>query len=54
MRHVNGKKYFGIRCSSSEDFKLIGYIDSDCGGNIDMKSTYGYTFHFGTCMVSWA
>jgi hypothetical protein len=34
---------------------LYGYIDSDCGGKIDdMKSTSGYTFHFGTGMVSWA
>ena len=35
-------------------FKLIGYTDSDNGGSIDdMKSTSGYTFHFGTCVVSW-
>ena len=55
MRYVNGKKYFGIKYSTSEDFKLIGYTDSDCGGNIDdRKSTSGYTFNFGTGMVSWA
>jgi hypothetical protein len=52
---VNGTKYFGIKYSTSEDFRLIGYTDSDCGGNIDdRKSTSGYTFHFGTGMVSWA
>ena len=55
MRYVNGTRDFGIMYSTSEDFKLIGYTDSDCGGNIDdRKSTSGYTFHFGIGMVSWA
>jgi hypothetical protein len=55
LRYVNGTKYFGIKYSTSEDFKLIGYTDSDCGSSIDdRKSTSGYTFHFGTTMVSWA
>jgi hypothetical protein len=55
LRYVNGTKYFDIRYSTSEDFKLIGYSDSDGGGNIDdRKSTSWYTFHFGTGMVSWA
>ena len=41
--------------STSENFKLIGYTDSDNGGSIDdRKSTSGYTFHFGTSVVSWA
>ena len=41
--------------STSKNFKLIGYTDSDDGGNIDdRKSTYGYTFHFGIGVVSWA
>ena len=41
--------------STSKNFKLIGYTNSDNGGSIDdMKSTSGYTFHFGTCVVSWA
>ena len=40
--------------STSENFKLIGYTDSDNGENIDdRKSTSGYTFHFGTGVVSW-
>ena len=40
--------------STSENFKLIGYTDSDNGGSIDdRKSTSGYTFHFGTSVVSW-
>jgi hypothetical protein len=46
MRYVNGTIDFGIKYSTSEDFRLIGYIDSDCEDNIDdRKSTSGYTFH---------
>ena len=33
----------------------LATLDSDNGGNIDdRKSTSGYTFHFGTGVVSWA
>ena len=54
MRYVSGTKYFGIMYSTSKNFKLTGYTNSDNGENIDdMKSTYGYTFHFGTGVVSW-
>ena len=39
--------------STSENFKLIGYTDSDNGGNIDdRKRTSGHTFQFGTGAVS--
>jgi hypothetical protein len=52
---VNGTKYFGIKYSTSKYFKLTRYTNSDCGGNIDdKKRTSGYTFHFGTSVVSWA
>ena len=55
MRYVSGTKDFGIMYSTSENFKLIGYTNSDNGGSTDdRKSTYGYTFHFGTGVVSWA
>jgi len=55
LRYVNGTKDFGIKYSTSEDFRLIGYTDSDCRGNIDdRKNTSGYTFHYETGMVSWA
>ena len=54
MRYVSGTKDLGIMYSTSENFKLIGYIDSDNGGNIDdRKIICGYTFHFGTSVVSW-
>ena len=45
----------GIMYSTLENFKLTGYTDTDNGGSIDdRKSTFGYTFHFGTGVVSWA
>jgi hypothetical protein len=54
LRYVNGTKDFGVIYSTSEDFRLIGYTDNDCGGNIDdMKSTFGYTFDFGIGIVLW-
>jgi hypothetical protein len=54
LRYVNGIKEFGIKYSTSKYFRLNGYIDSDCGGNVDdRKSTSWHTFRFGTGMVSW-
>ena len=53
LRYVSGTKDLGIMYSISENFKLIGYTDSDNGGSIDdRKITSGYTFHFGTGVVS--
>ena len=55
LRYVSGTKDLGIMYSTSENFKLIGYTDNENGGNIDgRKSTSGYTFNFGTGVVSWA
>ena len=55
LRYVSGTKDLGTMYSTSKNFKLIGYHDSNNGGNIDdRKSTYGYTFHFGIGVVSWA
>ena len=55
LRYVSGTKDLGIMYSTLENFKLIGYTDSENEGNIDdKKSTSGYTFHFGTGVVSWA
>lgn len=55
LRYVSGTKNYGIQYSSSKEFKLIGYTDSDSVGSIDdRKSTSGYVFHFGTGVVSWS
>ena len=54
LRYVSGTKDIGIMYSNLDTFKLIGYSDSDNGGNTnDRKSTSRYTFHFGTGVVSW-
>ena len=54
LRYVSGTKDLGIMYSTLENFKFIGYADSDNGGiTDDRKSTSGYTFHFGTGVVSW-
>lgn len=55
LRYVSGTRNFGIKYSSSDEFKLIGYTDSDCASSIDdRKSTSGYVFNFGTGVVSWS
>ncbi|KAH9310047.1 hypothetical protein KI387_037958, partial [Taxus chinensis] len=49
LRYVHGTRNHGILYSSLDDFKLIGYTDSDSARSIDdRKSTSSYTFHFGT------
>ena len=55
LRYLSGTKDLGIMSSTLENFKLIGYTDSDNGGNTyDRKSTFGYTFNFDTGVVSQA
>ena len=55
MRYVSGTKDLGIMYSTSKNFKLVGYIDSDNRGSVDdRKRTSGYTFHFCTSVVSLA
>ena len=55
LRYVSCTKELGIMYSTPENFKLIGYTDSDNGGRTYYrKSTSRYTFHFGIGVVSWA
>ena len=55
LKYISGTRNYGISYSRSNDFKLIGYTDSDCVGCIDdRKSTSSYVFHFGSGIVSWA
>jgi hypothetical protein len=55
MRCVARTTDFGIRYTSSLNFELIGYTDSDFAGSIDdRKSTYGYVFSLGSRVVAWA
>ena len=55
LRYVKGTKRYGILYTSSENFELIGYTNSDWVGSIDdRKSTSRYDFHLGSRSISWA
>ena len=55
LRYVKGTEGFGILYTTNDDFKLVGYTDSDCAGSIDnRKSIFGYMFHMGSGAISWA
>jgi hypothetical protein len=55
LRYVRGTKGFGIRYTASEKFELVGYTDIDWAGSIyDRKRTFGYVFHMGLGVISWA
>ena len=55
LRYVSVTKDIDILYSTSDDFSLIGYTDSDCGGTIDYrKSTSGYAFHSIMGVAAWA
>jgi hypothetical protein len=55
LRYVAGTTEFGIRYTSSLNFELIVYIDSDFAGSIDdKKRTSRYVLCFGFGAVAWA
>ena len=55
LKYVNGTKGFGILYTTENDFKLVGYIDSDWIGSLDdRKSNARYMFHMGSVIISWA
>ncbi|CAJ2652499.1 unnamed protein product [Trifolium pratense] len=55
LRYIQGTVSLGMFYSRTEDYKLVGYSDSDwCGDVDDRKSTSGYVFFMGntafTCL----
>ena len=51
---IKGTIDFGLLYSFSNDYKLVGYRDSDCGGDIyDRKSTTGFVFFMGDTAFMW-
>ena len=45
----------GILYSTSNDFQLVGYTDSDFVGNVEViRITSIYAFHLGIGIVAWA
>ena len=42
----------GLFYSSSDDFNLVGYCDSDYVGDVDdRKNTSGFVFFLGDCVI---
>ncbi|GMI64368.1 cysteine-rich RLK (RECEPTOR-like protein kinase) 8 [Hibiscus trionum] len=55
LRYVKGTLDHGLFYKHSQNSKLVGYSDSDYGGDInDRKSTSGYLFHIGSATFSWS
>ncbi|PKU77377.1 putative mitochondrial protein [Dendrobium catenatum] len=54
LRYIKGTIDFGLFYSSSNDFKLVGYSDSDWAGDLDeRKSTTGFVFYIGDTIFTW-
>eukprot|EP00253_Pinus_taeda_P002805 PITA_02805 len=55
LKYVNGTKQYGILYTTTSDFRLVGYTDSDWASSVDdRKSTSRYVFHLGSGTISWA
>ncbi|KAH9768833.1 hypothetical protein KPL71_011754 [Citrus sinensis] len=54
LRYIKGTINFGLLYSFSNDYKLVGYSDSDWGGDVDdRKSTTGFVFFMGDTAFTW-
>lgn len=53
LRYVKGTLDYGIKFCANQVCILQGYSDSDWGGSLDMRSTSGYCFKFGSGVFSW-
>ncbi|XP_074347280.1 secreted RxLR effector protein 161-like [Apium graveolens] len=55
LRYIKGTLDHGLFYSHSQNSKLVGYSDSDYGGDLDDgKSTSGYAFRIGSAIFSWS
>ncbi|KAL5568431.1 hypothetical protein UlMin_025006 [Ulmus minor] len=54
LRYLKGTIDFGLFYSVSNDYKLVGYSDSDWGGDIDNRRiTTGFVFFMGDTAFTW-
>nr|KYP66220.1 Retrovirus-related Pol polyprotein from transposon TNT 1-94 [Cajanus cajan] len=54
LRYIKGTTSFGLYYSNSNDYKLVGYSDSDWSGDMDdRKSTSGFVFYMGDTAFTW-
>ena len=55
VRYLKGTIDYGLLYSTSIDFKLVGFSDSDFVRDIDdRKSTTSFVFFMGDCAVTWS
>ncbi|KAM8971977.1 uncharacterized protein RCH25_017582 [Pelodytes ibericus] len=55
MRYLKQTKDFSLKLSTTSDLSLIGYVDSDWAGDLNIrKSTSGYLFKIGNSPKSWS
>jgi hypothetical protein len=55
LRYIKGTIDFGLLYPSSNEFKLVGYSDSDWGGDVDdRKSTTVFVFYLGSSAFTWS
>ena len=53
--YVAGTLRYGLWYTHTPNSTLTRYTDSDFAGSLDdRKSTFGYAFHLGTNLISWA
>ena len=54
LRYIKSTINFGLLCSFSNYYKLVGYSDRDWGGDVDnQKSTTGFTFFMEDTTFTW-
>ncbi|KAM1893121.1 hypothetical protein ACFX14_036209 [Malus domestica] len=54
LRYLKGTINFGLFYSSSDNYKLVGYIDSDWVGDFnDRKSITGFVFFMEDTSFTW-
>ena len=55
LKYVNGTKEYGILYSATDNFRLVGYTNSDWARSVDDRNnTSEYVFHLGLGAFSWA
>ncbi|KAG6411307.1 hypothetical protein SASPL_129387 [Salvia splendens] len=54
LRYIKGTIDYGLLYSATNDYRLVGYSDSDWAGDTDdRKSTSGYVFYMGDTAFTW-
>ncbi|KAK6123269.1 hypothetical protein DH2020_042997 [Rehmannia glutinosa] len=54
LRYLKGTINYGLFYSTTNDYKLVGYSDSDWSGDVDdRKSTTGFVFFMGDTTFTW-